>query len=111
MSMSGLTSGWVMTVDLDGADQEAEVRGHRLLEREEREAAVVDLDAQEVHFLLVGEDILDEGLLAAHQGGDALVDHRLRHAAHGEEPLAQLLEIGLEVSLHRALPRLSRSGR
>ena len=46
-------------VDLDGRDDRAQVGGHRLVQRQQREAAVVDLDVQLVDRLVADQDALD----------------------------------------------------
>ena len=74
MSISFLTGGWrdvaprrlgdvdrqvadalEVGVDLDRRDDRAQVGGHRLVQRQQREAAVVDLDVQRVDRLVAGE--------------------------------------------------------
>ena len=42
-------------VDLHRGDDRPQVGGHRLVERQQREAAVVDLDVQRVDRLVAGE--------------------------------------------------------
>ena len=47
-------------VDLHGGDDRPEVGGHRLVERQQREAAVVDLDVQAVERLVADEHAVDQ---------------------------------------------------
>ena len=100
-----------LVVDLDDGDDEAQVAGHRLVQRQQLEALLLDLDL----------DLVD-----LHVGGDHLA--RLRHVArldrlHGEaqvlldqraesEDLAlELLDLALQMSHLVLLPALSRSAR
>jgi len=73
-------------VDLDRGDNRAQVGGHRLVQREQLEAAVVHLDVQLVDRLVAVEHAVDGRDVAAdqpvHRGADAL----LREAAHLEQP-------------------------
>ena len=102
-------------VDLDRRDDGAQVGGHRLVQGQQLEAAVVDLDVQLVDRLVARRArastsvgvALDE---AAHGHADAL----LGEAAHLEQPLLQRPELFLEVpddAFHGGLLRSSRTGR
>ena len=61
-------------VDLDRGDDGPQVGGHRLVQREQLEAAVVDLDVQLVERLVAVQHALDELAVA--------VDQRLDRQAH-----------------------------
>ena len=106
--MSGLSSGWrdegarpqrdthrlianplEVAVDLDPAHQKAQIRGHRLPQGELRETAVIDLDAQEVHFFFMGQDRLHQGRVAIDQRLDPFVNHRLGQTSHGQQTIAE----------------------
>ena len=54
-------------VDLDRRDDRAQVDGHRLVQRQQREAAVVDLDVQRVERLVADQDARDELAVALDQ--------------------------------------------
>ncbi len=51
-------------VDLDRRDNRPEVGRHRLVERQQREAAVVDLDVQLVDRLVADEHPVDQVVVA-----------------------------------------------
>ena len=101
MSISGLSGGWGSSlmrvlgdvhglvadplqvgVDLHGRRDEAQVRGHRLLQRQQLQAAVVDLDLQVVDLLVGADDQLGLVQAALDQGADRAVDALLHQRAH-----------------------------
>ena len=47
-------------VDLDRRDDRAQIGGHRLVQRQQLEASVIDLDVQLVDRAVAGEHMLDE---------------------------------------------------
>ena len=92
----------------------AQVGGHRLVQRQQLEAAVVDLDVQVVDRLVADEHVLDQRRSrASARPRDGLAHALLGQPAHGEQPLLQRFELFLKVSgdaFHDAVSP-SRSGR
>ncbi len=84
-------------VDLHGRDDRAQVDGHRLVERQQREAAVVDLDVQRVERLVAGEHALDQLAVAVDQALDREAHLLLGQAAHLEQAGLELLELFLKM--------------
>ncbi len=84
-------------VDLDRGDDRPQVGGHRLVQRQQREAAVVDLDVQRVQRLVAGERPVDELVVAIHQPLDRDPHLLFGEAAHLEQPGLELLELFLEM--------------
>ena len=85
-------------VDLDRREDRPQVGGHRLVQREQPEAAVVDLDVQLVDRLVADQHGLDLVEIALGQ-----TVHRSAHAllgepAHLEQPRREQLELVLEMS-------------
>ena len=84
-------------VDLHGGDDRAQVGGHGLVEREQREAAAVDLDVQPVERLVAGQHALDERVVALDEPLDRQADVFLGEPAHLEQPRLELFELFLEM--------------
>ena len=85
-------------VDLDGRDDLPQVGRHRLVERQQREAAVVDVDVELVQRLVAPHDPIDDHGVAAHEALHGGADALLRKAAHLEQARLEPLELLLEVS-------------
>ena len=84
-------------VDLHGGDDRAQVGGHRLVERQQREAAVVDLDVQRVQRAVARQHARDEIAIAIDEPLDRQAHLFLGEAAHFEQPRLELLELVLKV--------------
>ena len=84
-------------VDLHGRDDRAQVGGHRLVQREQREAAVVDLDVQP----LIGSSPFSTCSMSSRSRSVERLDGEahlfLGQAAHLEQPRLELLELFLEM--------------
>ncbi len=86
-------------VDLDGGDNRPQVGGHRLMQRQQLEAAVVDLDVQVVDRLVADEHVRRPARgHARSEAGDGLAHALFRQPAHREQPLLQRVELLLKVS-------------
>ncbi len=85
-------------VDLHGGDDRAQVDRHRLVERQQREAAVVDLDVQRVQRTIAGQDARDQVAVAVDQALDREADSFLGEPAHLEKASFELLELVLEMA-------------
>ena len=90
-------------VDLDRRDDRAQVHRHRLVQRQQLEAAVVDFDVQLVDGTVAGEHARRP---PARSRSTSACDGRahavLGEAAHFEQPRLELFELLLEVGwLHR----------
>ena len=103
--------------DAQAADDEAQVGGDGLAQREQADDLGVDLALQRVDPAVALHRLLGEVGVAARERLHRGADLRLDHAAHAHQrvvQLAQLLVVGLDdVRRHwmRLLPRVSRSGR
>ena len=84
-------------VDLDGGDDRAQVGRHRLIERQQREAAAVDLDVQRVERLVAGEHAVDQIAVALDQPLDRQAHLFFGQAAHLEQPRLELFELFLKM--------------
>ena len=84
-------------VDLDGGDDRAQVDRHRLIERQQREAAVVDLDVERVQRTVARQDARDQIAIAVDQPLDREADGFLGEPAHFEQAPLELLELVLEM--------------
>ena len=96
-------------VDLHRRDDRAQVGGHRLVQRQQREAAVVDLDVQRVERLVAGQHALDQVAVALDEPLDREAHFFFGQAAHFEQPGLELLELFLKVP-DDAFDRFSASG-
>ena len=85
-------------VDLHGRDDRPQVDGHRLVEREQREAAVVDLDVQPVHRLVAAQHAVDQFAIAIDERLHGEAHLFLGQAAHLEQPGLELLQLLLKVA-------------
>ena len=84
-------------IDLDGGDDRAQVDRHRLVQRQELEAAAVDLDVQLVDRRVAGQHAVDDGRVALDESADGRADAVLGEAAHFEQPCLELFELFLKV--------------
>ena len=87
-------------VDLDGGDDHAQVGGHRLVQGQQLETAVVQLDVQVVDGLIAGQYGLERRTVAVHQAAQRFAHPFLGQAAHGQQALLERVELVLEVSKH-----------
>ena len=101
-------------VDLDRRDDRPQVDGHRLVQGEQLEAAVVDFDVQAVDRVVADEHAFDQLQVALDEGAYGEPDAVFREATHLEQPGLQDIELVLEmsdVSIHAVYPvALSRIG-
>ena len=86
--------------DLERSRDEAQVGRERLLQREESEAALLDVDLEAVDRAVVLEHLLGHDWIAPSQRVDRLAHDRLRSSSHEEQVLLQLLQLLLEVPFH-----------
>ena len=84
-------------VDLDRGDDGAQVDGHRLVQRQQLEAAVVDLDVQLVDRRVADQHLFDERVVAIDQGAHGRPRPVLGEAAHLEQPCLELFELVLKM--------------
>ena len=85
-------------VDLDRGDNGAEVNSHRLVQRKQSEATIVDFDVQGVQRLVADEDALDQFVIAIDQPFHGETDLFFGDAAHLEQPGFELFEFLLEMT-------------
>jgi hypothetical protein len=92
-----------IVVDARNREDEAEVGGHQLMEREELDDAVVDFELELVDLIFFVEDALGELFVGVENGVDRLVDGALGERAHPEEPFFDDVEVFFEVAFHLIL--------
>ena len=85
-------------VDLHGGDNRAQVRGHRLVQREQLEAAVVDLDVELIDRLIPREDAVHARGVALDERPHRRADAILGEAAHLEQPRLELFQFFLKMT-------------
>jgi hypothetical protein len=86
-----------VAVDLHGGDDGAEVRGHRLVECQQAEAAVVDVDVQAVDRFVAGEHGVEQRMIAGDKPLDGRAHPFFGEAAHLEQPPLERFELLLEM--------------
>jgi hypothetical protein len=96
-------------VDLDGRDNRAQVRGHRLMQRQQHEAAVVDFDVQRVERPVAPHHALEQRPIPLDEPLDRKAHLLFSEAAHFEQPRLALLELFAEMR-HHPLAGRHRSG-
>ena len=84
-------------VDLDRRHDRAKVDRHRLVQREQLEAAVVDLDVELIDRLIPREDAVHARGVALDERPHRRADAILGEAAHLEQPRLELGELLLEM--------------
>ena len=85
-------------VDLHGRDDRAQVDGHRLVQRQQREAAVVDLDVQRVERLVAAQHARRSSSRSRSTSAlDGQAHLFLGEPAHLEQPRLELFELLLEM--------------
>jgi len=89
-----------VAIDARDGEEEAQVGGHGLLEREESLDALVNFDLHFVDGVFFVEDGFGEALFGVENGVHGLVDGTLREAAHPEEALLEFFEIVFEMAFH-----------
>ena len=85
-------------VDLDGRDDCPQVGRHRLVQRQQLEAAIVDLDVEFVDRLVAVQDPVDHLDVAGRQPVDGRADALFGEATHLEQPALEHFELLLEMS-------------
>ena len=85
-------------VDLHRRDDGAKVRRHRLMQRQQLEAAVVDFNVQLVDGAVAVEHPRHSLRVPPHEAVDRRADAILRQAAHFEQSRLQLFELFLEMT-------------
>ena len=84
-------------VDLDRGHDGPQIGGHRLVERQQLEAAIVQLDVEIVDRLVAGQHGLQRLGVALDDRHDGDAHPFLGQAAHCQQPLLQRLELLLEM--------------
>ena len=85
-------------VDLDGRDDRPQIDGHRLVERQQREAAAIELDVEPVQWLVAADHAIDQIAIAVDQPFDCQPHLLFGEAAHLEQPSLQMLELLLKMT-------------
>ena len=99
-----------IVVDARDGEDEAEIDGHQLMEREELDDAVVDFELELVDGVFFVEDALGELFVGVEDGVDGLVDGALGEAAHPEQAFFDFVQIFFEVAFHLILASVSAQG-
>ena len=87
-----------VAVDLDRGHDHPQVHRHRLVEREQPEAAAVDLDVQLIDRFVAGKDLVSGLDVPFGHGLEGQPETLFGKAAHEEQPCLELFEFFLEVS-------------
>jgi hypothetical protein len=87
----------------DGQDQ-AEIRGHELVQREELDDAIVDFDLEFIDGVFFFQDALGQLFIRFQNGVNRLVHRPLRQAPHPKQALLQFVQVLFEVPFHEAFP-------
>jgi hypothetical protein len=87
-------------VDLHCGDDGPEVGGHRLVEREKREAAAVDFNVQRVQWLVTDQRAVNQVVIAVDQPLHGETHLLFCAAGHLEQPRLELLQLFLEMNHH-----------
>ena len=83
--------------DLDGADDEAEVASHGLLQRQQFDSQRLDLDFQQVDFAIALDYRIGLVLVAREQGVNGQIDQLFRAGRHFKQPLLERRELIVKV--------------
>jgi hypothetical protein len=92
-----------VVVDARDSEDEAEVGGHELMEREDLNDAVVDFELKLVDLIFFVEDALGELFVGIENAVNGLMDGALGERAHPEESFFDDVEIFFEVAFHLIL--------
>jgi hypothetical protein len=95
--------------DPDGREDEAQVLGHRLVERDELEGLLLDRALENVDGTVVADHLLGLGAVARQERAHRLADRFLGLGRGGGEPLLEAGQLLVEVPLRlegRAHPNL-----
>jgi hypothetical protein len=92
-----------VVVDARDGEDEAEVGGHQLMEREELDDAVVDFELKLVDLIFFVENALGELFVGVENAVDGLVDGALGERAHPEKAFFDDVEVFFEVAFHLIL--------
>src|SRR6266404_796020 len=95
-----------IVIDTRYGQHEAEVRGHKLLQRQQLHHTVIDLNLQLVDGVLFIEHGASELLVRVEHGVDRLVHGAFSQASHPEQPLLQFVEVALKMTFHTLHPLL-----
>src|SRR5205085_1708814 len=87
-----------VSVDLDRRHNRAEINGHRLMESEQRKAAVVDFNVELVDRAVAVKDARDRIRIAPDQAVDSRPHAVFGKTTHFKQACFQLLEIGLKMT-------------
>ena len=84
--------------DLDGADDEAQVAAHRLLQRQQRDGEVLDLDLEVVDIVVAANDRVGLFLVAREQRVHCEVDQFLGARGHVGQALLERCQLRVEMA-------------
>jgi hypothetical protein len=89
-----------IVVDAGNGQDEAEIGGHELVQREKLNDTIVDFHLELVDGVFFVENALGELLIGVQNGVNGLVHGAFGEAAHPEQALFQLVQIFFEVAFH-----------
>ena len=87
-------------VDLDGRHDDAEIRRHRLMQREQLEAAIIDFDMKVVDRLVARGDRVESVRVPVHETVHRFPHPFLGEAAHRQQSRREGVEFFLKMPLH-----------
>jgi len=98
-----------IVIDAGNGQDEAEIGGHELVQREKLNNAIVDFHLKLVDGVFFVEDTLGELLISVQNGVNRLVHGAFGEAAHPRAGALSLVEIFFEVAFHESLPVTSQT--
>src|SRR6267143_7316894 len=93
-----------IVIDARDRQHEAEIDGHKLVQSEKLNDAIVDFHLELVDGVFFLEDAVGELFVGFQNGVNGLVDGAFREAAHPEQALFHLVQVFFEVAFHEPLP-------
>ncbi|HVQ13150.1 MAG TPA: hypothetical protein VMS40_06150, partial [Vicinamibacterales bacterium] len=84
-------------IDLHCCDDRAQISGHRLMQGQQAETAVIDLNVKLIDRLVAGQNFVDDGGIALDESVQGKAHPFLGKAAHFEQPALKCFELFAEV--------------
>jgi hypothetical protein len=92
-----------IVIDAGNSQDEAEIDGHELVQREKLNDAIVDFHLELVDGVFFLEDAIGELFIGIQNGVNGLVNGAFGEAAHPEQPFFHLVYVFFKVAFHESL--------
>lgn len=89
------------SIDLQGCDDETEVRGYGLLQREKIHHGIIDLHFELIDLRVARDDLLGQVGTALEQGRDCIRNRLLGKTPHPDQTGLKIIQLLNEMSLHQ----------